>query len=170
MKLDKIIDSLENLPKKDLETVVARSRYLIQKMSPKTAMGDGEFFYKCWMEELRVEQYGKTIPFYVYKKHRIFSTFKTNFENLQEFTKDAFGKLTQVEKAFVFRLYAFLLIKYAEKRNLGITPNMLGYQLDKVPSLFHQAYPGYIKAGLAKSLIRSEKDNEKGKKFSVGEG
>jgi len=151
---------LEDLDKKDLEEVVARARFLIQELDPERDSRDGEFFYRLWAQELRDEGYGKCDEFYIFSKRSNLKTYDKKIKDLKVFTEDVFGKLSPVKKAFVHRLYAGLLLSYFKKRTLGVTPNMLISNLHLVPSLFNQAYPGYINAGLALALIRSDEDNE----------
>lgn len=99
----------------------------------------------------------KLPPIPVLKRGKLYRPFKEGKEIVEDFLDSAAkpGRLTRIQRIKVYRLVFKLLIDWMKSRSIPISLNTVMLNLNRIPQLLMQEFPGYIETGLFLKLIGS---------------
>lgn len=99
----------------------------------------------------------KVPPYVVLKRGRNYKSYKKGKETLEDFLEKAAkpGRLTRIQRKKLYRISFKMLVNWLRDRNIPVSVNSVSLNLEKVPQLLMQDFPGYIETGLFMKLVES---------------
>lgn len=150
--LETVCTLLRGLPTEDLQEVQARVKLLLNT-SETPYDEEGELFWETLRKICKNQHLCTLVPHGVYRKHIAYPYYHTGFKNVKGWTHNHFKKATYHQRRKVYKLYVGLLLDYFERRKLIISAWTIGYNVDKIPALVNNAFPGYADAGLLHKVL-----------------
>jgi hypothetical protein len=154
MDIEDILQKLPKLSQSELTQIEQRIAFLKTMTSNRVKLvSHEEDFYDVLSKFLYSEKGIRTAPFSVFRNGKNYQSFQTGLVTVESFTKQYFPDINRVERLKLFHIYAKILCVEIEGFT-GTTPlPIIASMVGKIPELFNRAFPGYVKAGLAKAVL-----------------
>lgn len=151
---------LPSLSPAEISQVRAMLELLDKSNSKRTANGSAtadslEFLFYKELAGALLDFGIKMPPIAVVKRGRLHRPYKEGKEVIEDFLEEAAkpGRLTRIQRTKVYRLVFGMLLRWMRNRGIPVTLNSALNNLDKIPQLLMQEFPGYVETGLLLRLV-----------------
>jgi hypothetical protein len=150
--LNAILSDLVNLNETELKEVITMAEWLLNKNINTVTENGEEEFYSVLSRELLNKGIG------VMKYHSFINTsnnrlFRNGVNVINTFIDRHFRGNTKIERLKLYKMFSSLLISWLSTLNIPLTMGVIIKHMGKIPELFENEFPDYIRSGLAKAVV-----------------
>ncbi len=108
-----------------------------------------------WLYDAACTVIGESLPYKVFLKTNSGSLWKDKAAVASNFIETNFASARQTARLAVTRMILKQLTKNLQSKGLTVTIGIIASNIDSLPAVFEQSFPGYIEAGLAHLVVES---------------
>ena len=158
-----ILSALPKLKAKDLQQIGLACDFLLKGASgsnPAAAMVDGlgaaDDMELCYLAiKGRLEAAGVLAPpFHAFKRLNIYKDFQAGWPMVEAFIHKYFSDTMLQDRQRLYYLFGELLVEAIKGWQLPLTLGVVCRNMSKVPTLVHEAFPGYAEHGALGLIFR----------------
>lgn len=158
MNFDSFLDSMPEDELKRLHAKIANrlgsDSTITKEVKPNSGSDQLGLVYEAFSQILSSKGF-RTIPWNRFQESRDLSAFTTKGEWLISYARKNFKPETRIQLSYTLILLTKLLTEWLEKINVPLSYRTLINNLDRIPSLVDESFPGYGKAGLLPAVVKN---------------
>jgi hypothetical protein len=155
MNIDDILTHLPKLSASELTEIESRIAFLkaTSRSTRVKLITIHDEFYGILEKYLYSEKGIKVPPYHVFENGKTYSTYDKGITVIEDFIKEHFPGITKIERIKLYHIFVEIVCDSVESFTGTTALPVICGTLQRGPDLFNRAFPGYVKAGLAKAIL-----------------
>lgn len=167
MNVEEIQQELRNLSKDEVEQIKVQCEYLLSRVKTKnteTVQPAPEYATNLYGIIRRMAfryniHHFPTFPMLQDRQPKLYKRYLEQAERVEEFVNATFKDEDQKDLSYVKRVLIKIYIKeLLEQFGRDLNYSIVINNMHRMPQIFEKQFPGYIKNGLQRMIIRGSKD------------